>query len=406
MTDMNLPPQAFTAGRTQARLPSPSILPTQIFNAAKGDYHVPEIILGEAPGLLDSIHTHHPKLFALYKTLKKLDWDELEFPFEICQVEFADGDQKIADKMIKTLAWQWEADSIASRSIVNVLSCVVTDSRVWTGYVRINDNENVHALTYSEIVRCSFKDPKKVVDELMQVEEAQKRLVVVAEIMATAHEMAHRYALGEIPNDQTLYNAIFMYLVALYFLERVQFMASFAITFAIGKAGNFQVISEAVKKIAQDEFEIHSQYGQEVLRALLKTERGKLAYEQCREQIIQLGIELLWTETRFVNWMFADGTQLVGAPPTKLIQWNQFNCKAAFSFLDVDGPILERAALPYKEEFGIELTLPETNPLPFMVEYLDIAATQNSPQETDAPDYQVNLLDRQGVEDIIDVDDL
>lgn len=159
-----------------------SQLPKKIFNVAKSDYHLPEIILGDDPGLLDSIHTHYPKMWELYKRLKMLDWDELEFDFSTCLVEFETCDKSTYDMMIKTLAWQWEADSVASRSIVNILSPVMTDSRVWAGYVRINDNEDVHALTYSEIVRNSFKDPKVILDEILRVEEAQERMVAVAQI--------------------------------------------------------------------------------------------------------------------------------------------------------------------------------------------------------------------------------
>ncbi|WP_273650015.1 ribonucleotide-diphosphate reductase subunit beta, partial [Pseudomonas aeruginosa] len=192
-----------------------------------------------------------------------LDWDELEFDFSTCLVEFETCDKSTYDMMIKTLAWQWEADSVASRSIVNILSPVMTDSRVWAGYVRINDNEDVHALTYSEIVRNSFKDPKVILDEILRVEEAQERMVAVARTMGEAHDAVHAYALNQVPNDQELYNKVFMFFIALYFLERIQFMASFAVTFAIGRTGAFQQIAAAVKKIAQDEFEIHAQYGQE-----------------------------------------------------------------------------------------------------------------------------------------------
>lgn len=398
----DLPVSVYSSTKSQA-----PILPVKVFNVAKMDYNVPEIILGADPGLLDSIHTHHPKAWSLYKTLKKLDWDELEFPFGQCAVEFSDPKRaSLTDKMIKTLAWQWEADSVASRSIVGVLANVVTDSRIWTGYVRINDNENVHALTYSEIVRQGLPDtdPQTIVKQLMEVEEAQRRMVAVANVFQTAHKMSHDYANGYIPNDQVLYNAIFMYLVALFFLERIQFMGSFAITFAIGKSGNFQIISDAVRKIAQDEFEIHAEYGKEVLKAMLRTERGALAYQQCFEQIVDLGVEILDTETGFVQWMFEDGTELVGATPGKLISWNQFNCNFAFTFLGVRDAIMERHAETYKATFGVDLVMGSTNPLPWMQEYIDIAAVQGSAQEQDQPNYQVNLLDQQDEQETFDVD--
>ncbi|BBI55925.1 ribonucleoside diphosphate reductase small subunit [Pseudomonas phage vB_Pae10145-KEN51] len=381
-----------------------SQLPKKIFNVAKSDYHLPEIILGDDPGLLDSIHTHYPKMWELYKRLKMLDWDELEFDFSTCLVEFETCDKSTYDMMIKTLAWQWEADSVASRSIVNILSPVMTDSRVWAGYVRINDNEDVHALTYSEIVRNSFKDPKVILDEILRVEEAQERMVAVARTMGEAHDAVHAYALNQVPNDQELYNKVFMFFIALYFLERIQFMASFAVTFAIGRTGAFQQIAAAVKKIAQDEFEIHAQYGQEVIRALLATERGKLAYSQCKDKIIELLWEIVKTEVTWVNYLFSEGRELTGVNATKLINWVLFNANAAATFLSIENDVVEQYQVEFKESAGFDFVWPEKNPLLYMEDYLDISSTQASPQEEEKPDYMVNVVNDVGEEEEFEVD--
>lgn len=369
-------------------------LPVKIFNAEKTDYHIPEIILGDDPGLLDSIHTHYPKLWTLFERLRQLDWAWNEFDFTPCNVEFKTCDPAIYDMMIKTLAWQWEADSIASRSIVGILANVVTDSRVWAGYVRINDNENVHALTYSEIVRNSFDNPDEILDEILAVEEAQARMKAVADVMNRAFRASHEYALGQRPNDQALYNDIFMYFVALYFLERIQFMASFAVTFSISKSGHFQVIGDAVKKIAQDEFEIHSQFGQEVLRQLLRTPRGKAAYEQCKHLIVKLGAEIIFTECDWLQYLFSEGRELTGQTPRKLMNWGLFNGGAAFGFLDVQDDIVAEYGAEFESKYGFPLAYPTANPLPWMQDYMDIAGNQASPQEQDDPGYMVNAMTR------------
>ena len=48
--------------------------------------------------------------------------------------------------------------------------------------------------------------------------------------------------------------------IILLFLERLQFMASFAVTFTICSTGLFQSIGTAVQKICQDELEIHAEF--------------------------------------------------------------------------------------------------------------------------------------------------
>mgnify|MGYP001590329545 CR=1 FL=1 len=369
-------------------------IPAKIFNVAKQDYGQRNIILGEDAGLLDSITNNHPVAWGLYKRLRKLDWDELEFDFSVCNAEFKSADKSIYDMMLKTLAWQWEADSIASRSIVNILSNVVTDSRIWTGYCRINENECVHALTYSEIVRGSFDDPQEVKAEILAVEEAHARMATVGKVMGEAHRVSHSYALGLVKNDQETYNAMFMFLVALYFLERIQFMASFAVTFAIVKTGMFQQIGHAVKKIAQDEFEIHAQFGQEVLKAELQTERGLTAYRQCRPLIIQLLWDIVRSETEWSNYLFSEGRELTGVTRKSLTNWVLFNAQAAATFLEVQDDVIVEHSNEFLDMTGFELAWPKGNPLPYMTDYLDISGTQASPQEEKKGDYMVNLVSR------------
>jgi ribonucleoside-diphosphate reductase beta chain len=379
-------------------------LPIKIFNANKSDYDSNEIILGQEPGLFDSINNHHPILFNLYKRLKMMDWDENEFPYADCLHEFETCDRTSYEMMIKTLAWQWEADATASRAIVNILGPVMTDSRVWAGYVLINSNENLHALTYSEIVRNSFKNPQVILDEILKVQEAQERLVTVAKVMGEAHDASHAYACGTIPNDQDLYNKIFKFFMALYYLERVQFMASFAVTFAFGKMGRFQPIVMGVQKIAIDEFEIHAQFGQEVIKALLKTERGRLAYEQTKEECTKLYWEVLMSEVRWLMYLFSEGRELPGVTLKKMIQWVLFNGNAAGIFTGHKGQLTEAHYAEFLEVTGFELEWPEKNPLPYMTEYLDLAANQTSPQEVDNNQYMVNALDTSNEQAEFEVD--
>lgn len=379
-------------------------LPIKIFNNNKTDYDSPEIILGQEPGLFNSIHNHHPALFDLYKRLRSMDWDENEFPYGDCLHEFETCDKQFYDMMIKTLAWQWEADATASRAIVNILGPVVTDSRVWAGYVRINDNEDLHALTYSEIVRNSFKDPQVILDEILRVEEAQERLVTVAKIMGEAHDASHAYALRQIPNDQDLYNKIFKFFMALYYLERVQFMASFAVTFALGKLGMFQPIVMGVQKIAIDEFEIHAQYGQEVIKALLKTERGRMAYDQTKDECAQMFWEIIMSEVNWLIYLFSEGRELPGVTLKKMIQWVLFNGNAAGTFTGAKDGITDAMREEFLEVAGFDLEWPDKNPLPYMTEYLDLSKNQTSPQEVDNNQYQVNVINTKNEQTTFAVD--
>lgn len=374
---------------SQLRPPVPlkqELLPAKIFNTEKTDYQLTPLFFGQDVGLIDSINKQYPTLWKLYKTLRSLDWDENEFDYSSCNVEFATQDPAgkiMADFMIKTLAWQWEADSMASRAIATIMGPVCSSTELWCGYVKINENENVHALTYSEVVRSSFPDPDSVLHEILQVKEAMQRLTVVARIMKAAHDVSHMYALGQIGPTQEAYNAIFMFLIAMYFLERVQFMASFAVTFAICRTGMFGPIGKAVERIAQDEFEIHAKFGQEVLKIELATERGRIAYQQCYPQILELTREITDSENVWLDYLGKDGHELPGFTVDHGKRWHMFNVRAAATFIGT-----------YDDMLKLGYEFPEKNPIPFMEDYLDVSSTQASVQEEQNAQYKVNLMAR------------
>ena len=66
-------------------------------------------------GLLDTVNKRFPKIWGLYKELKSLDWDEDEFDYQQCLIDFEKAPKDVTDMMVKTIMWQWESDSVASQ---------------------------------------------------------------------------------------------------------------------------------------------------------------------------------------------------------------------------------------------------------------------------------------------------
>lgn len=287
------------------------MIDTNVFNTEKSDYTTPSLFFGEKAGLFDTVNKHYPEIWDIYKTIKSLDWDESEFNYSSCVNDFKTCDKSTYEMMIKTLAWQWEADSFASR-ISPLVGCVVTSSELWAAWQRLSDQEIVHAATYSEIVRNSFDDPSVILDEILAVQESLSRLETVSRVMGRAHQTAHRHALGMTTGSQDEYNDIFMFVVGMLCLERIQFMSSFAVTFAICDTGLFQPIGKAVQKIAQDELETHVELDKAIIRREMRTDRGKIAYEQCKGEIEDLVNEIIASEMEWVDFLFSDGRELIG----------------------------------------------------------------------------------------------
>lgn len=355
-----------------------ALLPKTIFNTEKTDYQTPSLFLGQAPGLFDTIHKSYPTIWSLYKGMKSLDWDENEFNYAASASDFATLPKSKVDKMIKSLAWQWEADSVASRAIAPIVALFDPCPELWAAWQRVSDNEVTHAATYSEIVRMSFPNGNAVLEEILQVTESMQRLGTVADEMAWIRERGLKYQLGLVPNDQETYNAIFMFTYVMLVLERVQFMASFAVTFALGQEDYFTQPAKGVQKIATDEYEIHVELDREVLANELRTERGMEAYRQLRPRMCQVINEVVKSELTWNEFVFSEGEDLKYLTKAGLDKW------VLFSATNVVRPL------------GLDFDYPqvETNPLPYMKSWLDISDFQASPQSEANGQYKVNLLRR------------
>jgi ribonucleoside-diphosphate reductase beta chain len=364
-------------------------LDSKIFNTEKTDYSKPSLLLGEQDaGLFDTVNKSYPEIWKRYKSLKSLDWDENEFDYSSCNNTFKTVPKHTADKMIKTLAWQWEADSVAAKSIYSILAPFISSPELNAAEQQRSANENVHSATYSEIVRMSFDNPRDVLDEILSIQEAFARLEIVGGVFSDAYKTSHKYALGEVENNQDTYNKAFMMYCALLALEGIQFMSSFAVTFSIVETGVFMPIGKAVQKIAQDEVEEHVELNKSVLLNELSTERGKVAFSQNKDKIKKLIDEVVDSEFKQVDYLYSDGNEEVGINADLSKKWTLWCAKPVYEF------------------FGLESAyeLPQVNPLKFMNKYLDISATQASPQEQDNGQYRVNMV-RRGDENVkFDID--
>lgn len=340
------------------------------------------LLLNGSHGLLDSINIEHQDIFRVFSGLKSQDWSFNEFDFSQCMQDFKRCDESTYSAMIMTLAWQWEADSIVANNMVAISSNFTNSTELTASIIRVQASEVEHALTYSEIVRSSFENPNEVIDEILAIKQSFKRLTVVEEILNESGKVSHQIALGLVDYDaQTTYNSAFMYFVGLFLLERLQFIASFAITFAIVETGFFIEIGTAVKKIAADEVGSginsinpgHAGLDQLVLLNEMKTTKGKLAFESCKEKIKDALDAVLKQEYDWADYIFSDDRSLSGLNTELLKRWVRYNAQEVYKFF----------------YFELPFELVTKNPLPWMESYLpsSSSAIQFSPQEQNSDAY-------------------
>jgi ribonucleoside-diphosphate reductase beta chain len=356
------------------------LIDSKILNVNKTDYESNPVFLGKQDmGLFDTIHKNHKGIWDSYKEMRSLDWSEDEFDFSTCNLMFKQCPEDVKNKMIRTLAWQWEADTVASRHLFTILAPFVSSDEMTAYLLEVSCNEVVHSATYSEIVRMSFDDPEGVLSEIISMNSALQRLETVGRVFRDTRIKGLKYSLGEIENDQDLYNTVFKFCATMAALEGIQFMSSFAVTFAICNMGMFAPIGKAVQKIAQDEYEVHKEFWKTVIKNELKTKRGQQALLETKDELELILNEIVDGEFRWLKEsMFSDGKELAGVNEDLCGKWTLFNAKAVYKVLGI------------KPKY----TMPVKNPLKFMEHWLDISKTQPAPQEEDLAAYKVGMIKR------------
>jgi len=349
-----------------------------IFNQANTEWLTGKnsLFLGEAPALYDSVNVRHPTLFNLYKQQKQIDWAENEVDLSQSKMDLLTCPDSIRDIMLENIAFQWEADSVAARSLAPLFAPFITNSELWAAISKNAEIEVLHSLTYSEIVRQCVPDPNEVFKRVMYNSYITSRLKPVVDVFEELSIAGAQYLLGQRKNDQELYNIVFLGWIALYCLERLQFAASFAATFAVAEQMIFQGIAKLVQKIMQDEIGCHANVDLYVIKHEITTERGKIAFDSCRDKIIELVNSVYQSELDFAKHLFSDGRSIIGLNESLLKGWIDYNAYHVTTSL-----------------FGSSYVIgTSNNPLKYMDNWLDLNKYQNANQEADNVNYSLNTI--------------
>lgn len=354
-----------------------SVLPVGVFNTQKVNHTDPRIILGEAPGLLDSVNRMHPVLFGDYKNLKSLDWDENETRLENCIREFDTSHPDDTAIMTDTIAYQWEADSIVGDILAIVTSLTVTNSDVAVYYGRVVDNERLHAMSYSEISKLAFRDPNLIIDKVYSSRETHERMSVVGAIFENARVSALKYALGQATREEVLKDIVLFY-CGVVILERCQFMPSFAVTFGYGELGMFLPIVTLVQKICQDELEVHIPGNMYVVREIFKEQAVQDMMPEIQATLTTVIQEVYDMENQWISHTLKGRKVPESFTEQQLIDFNAYSCTYMARFFDIHK--------------NMDFELIDRNPIPYMDKWVNLSLVQTSPQEQDNVQYKLGIV--------------
>ena len=335
------------------------------------------LFLGKELGLMDNINVTYPELVKLRDKMitDNWKWDEISLSKDAKDIQNPNL-KASTDVMVKNLAFQYLADSVAECSIT-ILEMFCSNTEL-EGLLKFwSWNEYVHAMTYAEIVKTAFVDSNQLLEEIKTTEPALQRLEILGRIFEETRQLGFRYQGGESIPEKALRKQLFMFMAALTSLEAVSFATSFAATFAVGRSTKaYDGIIKNVQLIARDELETHVKCDLEIIRILREVEGWEEEYQEVLPEIQKLFDTVLSNEEVWANYLFSEGRQIVGLNERNIFEYAKY----------LAAPVMTRLDLTLNFEFSKE------NTLPWMSDYLDLDGIMVAAQEGQLNNYKVNIM--------------
>ena len=332
---------------------------------------------GEEPSLYDNINQPYPKFYDLMEQLKQIDWSEHDIDLTETRMDLLRCPKELRELMLFNLAYQWSLDSIAT-SIPTLLAPFVTNSEYGHVLARIGENENLHSVTYSNIVRQCVPDPQEVFDMVFKHEEVLERSSVIGQVLGDLKMVGAEFTLG-LKTFEECKPYILEGVIAIYALERISFMSSFACTFALAEQEYFVGGARLVQKILQDEM-IHFETQRYALEILQEDPMFSDLFVTYKEKHLAIIDGVVYQENSWNKYLFQGGRGLVGLNEGILNDWVRYNAQEVCDNLNL------------KPNFRAT----KTCPLPwFESDWMDLNSQQNANMEADATNYMVNAVSRE-----------
>lgn len=325
--------------------------------------------------LMDTINSPYPELFAFYEKqmAQGWKWDEVSLNQDRMDMKAANSDY--VELMVDTLLYQWSIDSIASNAILPLFAPFISSPEVNMLFTEVTRMEVIHSQCYSHIIQQTMQYPKEALSRAMNMQESLKRGGKIIEVFDELAIVGGKIRCGLLSRESDeAKRAVFLGMVNLYILERISFMSSFAVTFAISELGIFQGIGKLVALIARDELHVHAAADKAIVKHLMRD--WKDLYIEMLPTITQMIEEAVLLETNWNEYLF-EGRSCVGLTKSLLDDWVKYMAKDLYLTLGV----------PLKEGDDIK-----ENPLPYMDFYLDMDSTQSAPQESDITSYLMDSV--------------
>ncbi|QQX78319.1 ribonucleotide-diphosphate reductase subunit beta [Shewanella sp. KX20019] len=295
---------------------------------------------------------------------------------------------------ISNLKYQTLLDSIQGRSPNVAFLPLVSLPELETWIETWSFSETIHSRSYTHIIRNIVNDPSIVFDDIVQNEEILKRATDIAAYYDKLIKLSQAFHLHGEGNHQIdgevievtkreIKKALYLCMVSVNVLEAIRFYVSFACSFAFAERNVMEGNAKIIRLIARDEA-LHLNSTQHILKIMHAgkddPEMAEIAKE-CEQTAIDIFVKAAEQEKEWAKYLFKDGS-MIGLNETILCQYVEYITNERMKAVNFESPYAE-----------------QTNPLPWMKNWLESDAVQVAPQEVEVSSYLVGQIDASIEED-------
>jgi len=289
---------------------------------------------------------------------------------------------------ISNLKYQTLLDSIQGRSPNVAFLPLVSLPELETWIETWSFSETIHSRSYTHIIRNIVTDPSVVFNDIVVNEQILKRATDIAAYYDRLIKLTQVYELlGEgthmIDGEEILVTlrelkkALYLCMMSVNALEAIRFYVSFACSFAFAERKLMEGNAKIIRLIARDEA-LHLNSTQHILNLMQggkdDPEMAEIATE-CQQQAYDLFVRAAEQEKEWAKYLFKDGS-MIGLNEQILCQYVEFITNQRMKSVNLPQPYGE-----------------QTNPLPWMKNWLESDAVQVAPQEVEVSSYLVGQID-------------
>ncbi|RLV61208.1 ribonucleotide-diphosphate reductase subunit beta [Parashewanella curva] len=289
---------------------------------------------------------------------------------------------------ISNLKYQTLLDSIQGRSPNVAFLPLVSIPELETWIETWSFSETIHSRSYTHIIRNIVNDPSTVFDDIVVNEEILKRATDISEFYDDLIKLTQVYELfgagthtvdGKTftVNLRVLKKKLYLCMMSVNALEAIRFYVSFACSFAFAERKLMEGNAKIIRLIARDEA-LHLNGTQHILNLMQSgkddPEMAEIAAE-CQQEAYDLFYKAAEQEKEWAEYLFKDGS-MIGMNKEILCQYVEYITNQRMKAVGL--------AQPYSEN---------SNPLPWMKNWLESDAVQVAPQEVEVSSYLVGQID-------------